>query len=31
MELKSIIMIGLVVFIIGGLVFLRGRNKRRRS
>jgi hypothetical protein len=29
MELKSIIMIGLCIFIVGALAFLRIRNKRK--
>ena len=30
MELNSIIAIGLVVFIVAGLVFLYGRNRKKR-
>ena len=30
MELKSIIAIGLVVFIVAGLVFLYERNRKKR-
>ena len=29
MELKTIIAIGLVVFIIGGLIFLKGRSRKK--